>query len=275
MHWVVVCSIAAAILGATGEAIRAYEREYCLTQLVPAVDIGHNLSEPGTRDVFGRVELLYNADLANRLVLSFSELGFRRVVLINRTLNLRSLRSRPQQALCAGADVFISIHHDNVDESKKTYHTIEGKEVGFNDEIGGYTIYFSSKNMMADLSKKLARFVSEEFIAVGIPSASERRAYISDERRKLIDQNLNIWDYEDLAVSKHSIIPAILIEAGYLSNRNDVARLKDAAFQKRLADAIAKAALAACMSEPQMASIRAGIQHERTRQCHHHKSNGG
>jgi len=271
MRPAIVCSIAAVILVTIGDAVGANEKEYCLAQLVPAVDIGHNLSEPGTRDLFGRAELLYNAELANRLVLSFSELGFRQVVLINKNLNVRSLRSRPQQALCAGADVFISIHQDNVDNSKKkqTHRTIDGKEVGSNDEIGGYTIYFSSKNMMADLSKKLAKFISEEFIAVGIPSAIEHQAYIADERRKLVDQKLNIWDYEELVVSKYSTIPAILIEAGFLSNRQDVARLKDAAFQKKIADAIAQATLAACISDPQLTNIRARVKRERMRQCGH------
>src|SRR3974377_1334965 len=125
-----VYGITAAILAAATTTLAiADEREHCLVQLVPAVDIGHHLSSPGTLDVFGRAELFYNADLANHLVLSLSELGFRRVVLINRTLTERSLESRPRQALCEGAGAFMSIHHDNIDESKKTYSTIDGKRI--------------------------------------------------------------------------------------------------------------------------------------------------
>jgi N-acetylmuramoyl-L-alanine amidase len=262
-----VSGIVAAILISSAEPVAADEKESCLAHFVPAVDIGHHSSEPGTRDVFGRAELAYNAELAHHLVLSFSELGFRRVVLINRTMNERGLRSRPRQALCAGADVFISIHHDNVVESKKTYEVIDGRKIGFNDEIGGYTIYFSSKNTMSDVSEALARFISEEFMTIGIPSATEHQAYIADKGRRIVDQKLNIWDYETLVVSKYSSMPAILIEVGFLSNRQDVARLKDATFQKTVAHAIAQATLAACISDPRMIDIRGRIKHERVRQC--------
>ena len=262
-----VYGITAVILAAATTFARADGREQCLAQLVPAVDIGHHLSSPGTLDVFGRAELFYNADLANQLVLSLSELGFRRIVLINRSLNERSLESRPRQALCEGAGVFMSIHHDNVDESKKAYSTIDGKRIGFNDEIDGYTIYFSSKNVMAELSKELALAISDEFNKIGIPSANKYQAFIADRNRKLVNPELNIWDYEGLVVLKYSTIPSILIEAGFLSNRHDIDRLKDAAFRKRLSDAIARATLTACISDGRLTDIASRVAREQIRQC--------
>jgi N-acetylmuramoyl-L-alanine amidase len=267
MQRAIVGSVVAAMLVPSGEPAAADEKESCLAHFVPAVDIGHHLSEPGTRDVFGRAELTYNAELAHHLVLSFSELGFQRVVLINRTMNERGLRSRPQQALCAGADVFISIHHDSVVESKKTYEVIDGRKIGFNDNIGGYTIYFSSKNEMSDAPEALAKFISQEFMTIDIPSAAEHQAYIADKGRRLVDQKLNVWDYEKLVVSRYSSMPAILIEVGFLSNRQDIARLKDATFQKTVAHAIARATLAACISDPRMIDIRGRIERKRMRQC--------
>jgi N-acetylmuramoyl-L-alanine amidase len=258
--------LAATTLTLTAKLSKAEDREICLSQLIPAIDIGHTLLSPGARDVFGRPEVLYNADLAGRLVVSFTNLGFRRTIVVNKTLNIEGLQSRPQKAVCGGADVFISIHHDNVSEVKKVHATVDGKQLLFNDEIGGYTIYFSSKSAMSGRSRNLAKFVSEYLMEAGIPSASGHQNYIADGRRSLVDDKLNVWDYRDLAVCRYSIIPAILIEAGFLSNREDVARLRDVGFQDIVAAAIAKGVLAACMSDPQIIAI-AQLKLERIEQC--------
>ena len=120
----IICSIAAAFLTTSQPAARAGDKEYCSAQLVPAVDIGHHLSEPGTRDVFGRVELLYNAELAHRLVMSFSELGFRRIVLINRTLNERGLRSGRNKH-CAPELIFLYRYITTALLSQKKYTALQ------------------------------------------------------------------------------------------------------------------------------------------------------
>jgi N-acetylmuramoyl-L-alanine amidase len=255
------------ILLSTSRPACAVNEEYCLENFVAAVDIGHHSLAPGTRDVFGRAELLYNAELATQLAQSLSELGFRRIVIINRNMNLPDLRSRPHEALCKGADVFISLHHDNVDASKKTHLTVEGKEIWFNDDIGGYTIYFSTKNREYGVSLELARSISRKLMTLSIPSAAEHREYIADLQRHLVDRDLNVWDFEELAVCKYSSIPAILIEAGFLSNRQDIARLQDASFRKKFADGVARGILAACTSYTNIGGLKAQIEHERARQC--------
>jgi len=120
---------------------------------------------------------------------------------------------------------------------------------------------------MAELSKELALAISDEFNKIGIPSANKYQAFIADRNRKLVNPELNIWDYEGLVVLKYSTIPSILIEAGFLSNRHDIDRLKDAAFRKRLSDAIARATLTACISDGRLTDIASRVAREQIRQC--------
>jgi N-acetylmuramoyl-L-alanine amidase len=262
-----VCAIAVAVLVLARDTLAADSKEDCLGNLVPAIDIGHHMSGPGTRDVFGRPELLYNSELAENVAASLTELGFRRLVMINRSLDVTNLRSRPQKALCEGAGVFISIHHDDVNRSKKTSSQIDGREISFNDEIGGYTIYLSSKNSAYNTSFKVAQSISGHLITLGVSSAVEHRAYLADGRRRLLDSELNIWDYRELAVLKYSSIPAILIEAGFLSNRQDVARLRDESFRRKISDAIAHGVLSSCMSNQLMVEPTGAVKLAQARQC--------
>src|SRR5262245_7238680 len=99
----------------------------CFAQLVAAIDIGHSRSNPGGKDVFGRDELDYNVELATTIKDQLVRSGIGRVVVINRDLDVASLPERPQRAFCAGADLFISVHHDNVNGSRLKTVAVDGR----------------------------------------------------------------------------------------------------------------------------------------------------
>ena len=147
----------------------------CFTLLVAAIDIGHSRSSPGAKDVLGRDELDYNVELVATIEDQLVRSGIGRVVLINRNLDTASLPERPQRAFCAGADLFISVHHDNVVDSLK---------MGVVDEQG-----------------------------------------------------------------------RILIEAGFLSNRNDMRRLQSAEYRLRIARGVVEGLKAMCVKHPGLAGL--------------------
>jgi N-acetylmuramoyl-L-alanine amidase len=228
----------------------------CFAQLVAAIDIGHFRSSPGARDVFGRAELDYNIELAARIEAELVRSGIGGVVLVNRSLDMTSLPARPMKAFCAGADLFVSVHHDNVDENLKTGAVDEnGRRIRSNDLIEGYTVYFSSQNRYADLSFALGLSVAEALRASGVLPATPYRNIIADELREPVSADLNVFDYQKLKVSRTSPIPAILLEAGFLSNRNDVRRLRNAEYRQRIALGIVDGLKAMCARHPGLAGL--------------------
>jgi N-acetylmuramoyl-L-alanine amidase len=228
----------------------------CFMRLVAAIDIGHSRSSPGAKDVLGRDELDYNAELAAAIEdqLVRSEIG--RVVLINRDLDMASLPERPQRAFCAGADLFISVHHDNVvDSLKMSVVDEQGRKLRSNDRVEGYTVYFSSQNRYAALSSALGLSVAEALRANGVVPATPYQDVIADSLREPVSADLNVFDYERLKVSQTSPIPAILIEAGFLSNRNDMRRLQSAEYRLRIARGVVEGLKAMCVRHPELAGL--------------------
>jgi N-acetylmuramoyl-L-alanine amidase len=228
----------------------------CFARLVAAIDIGHFRSSPGARDVFGRAELDYNVELAATIEDELMRSGIGRVVLVNRSRDMASLSDRPMKAFCAGADLFVSVHHDTVDEYLKTVIVdANGRRIRSNDLIEGYTVYFSSQNGFADLSVSLGLSVAEALRANGVVPATPYRNVIADGLRKPVSADLNVFDYQKLKVSRTSPIPAILLEAGFLSNRNDMRRLKTAEYRRRIALGLVQGLKAACAKHPGLAGL--------------------
>jgi len=228
----------------------------CFAQLVAAIDIGHSRSRPGAKDVLGRNELDYNVELAATIEEQLVRSGIRRVVLINRNLDMASLPERPQRAFCAGADLFISVHHDNVDDSLKESAVGEnGRRLRYNDRIEGYTVYFSSQNRYADLSRLLGLSVAEALRASGAVPATPHRDVIADDLRRPVSTDLNVFDYQRLKVSQASPIPAILLEAGFISSRNDIRRLRSAEYRLRIARGVIEGLKAMCAKHPGIAGL--------------------
>jgi N-acetylmuramoyl-L-alanine amidase len=249
--WVVLaCTPARAADEAADEAGR------CFTQLVAAIDIGHSRSSPGAKDVLGRLELDYNVELAAAIEDQLVRSGIGRVVVINRHLDVATLGERPQGAFCAGADLFISVHHDDVVERLKTVVVEEGgRKLRSNDRVEGYTVYFSSQNRYADLSSRLGLSVAEALRANGVVPATPYQDVIADSLRKPVSADLNVFDYQRLKVSQTSPIPAILIEAGFLSSRTDMRRLRSAEYRLRIARGVVEGLKAMCAKRPGVAGL--------------------
>jgi len=228
----------------------------CFARLVAAIDIGHSRSSPGAKDVFGRAELDYNVELAATIEDDLVRSGIGRVVLVNRSLDMASLPERPQKAFCAGADLFVSVHHDNVDDNlKKGVVDENGRRLRSNDRIEGYTVYFSSQNKYPDLSKSLGLSLAEALRASGVVPATPYRDVIADDLRRPVSSDLSVFDFQRLKVSQTSPIPAVLLEAGFISNRNDIRRLRSAEYRQRIARGVAEGLKSMCATRPDLAGL--------------------
>ena len=232
----------------------------CFARLAAAIDIGHSRSSPGAKDVFGRDELDYNYELAVRIEGELIKAGIGRVVVVNRGLDTTSLPERPQKAFCSGADLFISVHHDNVDDNLKVSIEEQGRHLRYNDRIEGYTVYYSSQNAYADLSRALSLSVAEALLKEGVVPATPYQDIISDDLRKAVSPKLNVFDFSKLKVSQASPIPAILLEAGFISNKTDITRLRNPEYQTRIARGVIQGVRAICEKHPELAGLNKAVK---------------
>lgn len=257
-HWSIISVIALSallFLCSASARVLASEGDVCFQKLSVAIDIGHYRASPGTKDVFGREELIYNSILAESIYNKFIQSGVGRAFIINKQLDIEILRERPLRAFCQKADIFISIHHDNVDKNLKEEKEVSGKIVQFNDDVEGYTVYFSSDNRLSDISKLVALSIAQSLLDQGVVTAKNHQNVIADQLRRPISQKLNVLDYRKLQVSSTAPIPAVLLEAGFLSNRHDIVRLQAPAYRGKIARAIVDGLRAACIKHPQLAGI--------------------
>lgn len=171
---------------------------------VIVLDPGHGGEDEGC--IRGDVlEKEINLEIGRRVAEKLQDMGFRVVLTREDNDTCLSLEERVAIAEEAGADIYVSIHQNAVEEKESSARGIE-------------TWYWDGK----EGSRRLARLVHGE--ALKKAEAKERGLFETDE----------------LYVIRETSMPACLIETGFLSNREDRKQLQDSACQERLAAGIAE-----------------------------------
>jgi N-acetylmuramoyl-L-alanine amidase len=145
--------------------------------------------------------------IANRVKRILEEAGA--TVIMTRTTDVNvDLKQRPGIATKNNADLFVSIHIDDVDSSSPS----------------GTTTYY---HMDDPSSRVLAHSIVQHIAKVsGLPNRRAR----SD----------SVLYGNGLAVLRHSTVPSTLVEVGFLSNPRDRAKMVKSEFQQTVAEAIAR-----------------------------------
>ncbi len=189
--------LAALLLPAGGSAARAGG----LSGWKFCIDPGHGGSEPGAIGPTGLKEKDVNLKVALKLRDLLVAEGAQ-VLMTRETDTYVSITQRWQMANSWGADRFISIHHNSVE-----------------DRSVNYTVTLVSKQASQE-SLALANSVQAELVAeFGLP-------------------NRGVWMVDYCGVLNNTAMPAILTEASFISNPAQERLLKDDAYLAREAQAI-------------------------------------
>ena len=212
-----------------------------------AVDVGHSLKDSGAISARGRSEFSFNLDLARQLATAL-EAKHLAVTRINFDGKIPSLAARPEAAV--GADYFISLHHDSLDPSFLHPWEWEGRPETYNDEprFRGFALFISHRNPDVAQSLACASAIGARLRRLGFARATHHSATALGTPRPWADETNGVRFYDTLLVTSHTTVPAVLLEAGMLKNREEELALADPANQARMADGIATG-LAACMME--------------------------
>lgn len=228
-----------------------------LTGLHVALDIGHSLSKPGALSARGRGEFFFNQSTAGVIAGSLRAAGAT-VTVINEKGTMTGLAERPQAALDAGANLFLSIHHDSANDKYMKEWEFGGKKRPYCDRFSGYSVFCSNKNPRAAESRALAVEIGAAMHQAGFKPTPHHNEPIQGENRPFIDERTGVYEFTDLVVAKSGRLPSVLLECGVIVNREEELLVQTTGYQQKIAQAVLAGLVSARKKEIFNKTSRAG-----------------
>lgn len=232
------------------------------------VDVGHTLDSPGAYSARGATEYGFNFFLARQMERQLLAAGFTKtVVMITEGKSRPSLAARIARANRLGGNLLISIHHDSVPQKFKEDWTYDGKEFEYSDRFRGHSIFVSRDSYDLRGSMLFGKLLGRELGERGLkytPHYTEK--FMGPRQRPLLDALTGVYSYDKLLVLKQTHMPAVLLEAGNIVNREEEIELLSEERQVTTSIAVAHAVEAFCIAQqgpkqPQIARAMARMRH--------------
>lgn len=207
------------------------------------VDVGHTRKSDGAMSARNIPEYDFNLRLATRLVEKLKAEGFTWTRLMITEGKARpSLIRRVATANSSGAELFLSIHHDSVPDKFEETWEFEGKKAKFSDRFSGWGLFVSHDNANFDASLTFAKLIGKRMMAHGFKFADQySQPVMGKYRHDLIDKATGVYRYDHLVVLMTTRMPAVLLEAGSIINRDEELQVAGHERQDRTIGAVADA----------------------------------
>ena len=217
------------------------------------VDVGHTKQSDGAMSARDVPEYGFNLNLARRVVEKLKSEGFAETrLLITEGKARPSLIRRVASANGMRADLFLSIHHDSVPDKFKEKWEFEGKKLEYSDRFSGYSLFVSRENPYFETSLRLARLIGRELKAKDLKYADQYALPLMGRyRHDLLDKDVGIYRYDHLIVLMRTGMPAVLLEAGSIINRDEEVQMASPQRQDMITSSVATAFRRFCGIEPQ------------------------
>jgi N-acetylmuramoyl-L-alanine amidase len=212
-----------------------------------ALDVGHTLEAQGATSARGVKEYVFNLRLAKDIEKALRDTGFAQVhLIVARGYTRAQLFKRVERATALDADVFVSIHHNDVQRRFKSKWEHEGKTYAYSDLYSGHSLFISRENVRFDDSLAFGRLLGAELNARGLTYTHHHTEDVPGERRELLDPEVGVYRYDQLVVLAHANAPAVLLEAGIIVNRTEELLLQTPEHRAKIADATLAATTRFC-----------------------------
>ena len=187
------------------------------------VDVGHTADVPGAMSARGIPEYAFNLQLAREIKQALVDAGFEQtVLLITATAPRLGLVERAARANSMHANLFISIHHDSVPDNLKQSWDYGGQKTEFNDDYPGYAIFISNDNADPAGSLRFGSLLGRELERRSLHYTPHYTlALMGHYRHILVDSEAGVYRYDHLIVLRRTTMPAVLLEAGSIVNRQE------------------------------------------------------
>jgi N-acetylmuramoyl-L-alanine amidase len=222
------------------------------------VDVGHTVDVPGAISAHGVPEYTFNLQLGQDIHQALVDAGFdKAVLLVTVTAPWRGLVERAERANNMHADLFIAIHHDSVPDDLLQAWEYEGQEQKYNDDYPGYALFISNDNADPGGSLMFGSLLGKELQARGLHYTPHYTlALMGHRRRELVDPQAGVYRYDQLIVLRQTRMPALLLEAGSIVNRQEELELATPEHRALTSAAIVAAVDEFCAARTHAASAK-------------------
>ena len=212
------------------------------------LDVGHTAISEGATSARNVAEFVFNLRLARRIEEKLKSEGFPETRLLLTEGKARpSLVKRVAAANDLNANLFLSIHHDSVPNSLLENWEFEGKKSHFSDRFSGYSVFVSHNNPDFKTSFAFAELVGKEMKAQGLQYAQQyTQAIMGRYRHPLLNEETGVYGYDELVVLKSTRMPAVLLEAGSIINRDEELKMDSPERQDIISSAVTEAVKEFC-----------------------------
>jgi len=213
--------------------------------IIIAIDAGHGGEDPGARGHGGTYEKNVTLAIARRLKARIDQETNMRAVLIRDGDYYIPLHMRVQKARRINADLFVSVHADAFIKPHA-----RGSSVFTLSESGATSVaasWLAKRENEADLIGGVNLDVQDPYLKRTLLDLSQT-ATINDSLKLAKSVLAELGEINTLhkphveqagfAVLRSPDIPSILVETAFISNPQEERRLRDPAYQNKMADAI-------------------------------------
>jgi len=188
-----------------------------------ALDVGHTDEHFGATSARGAREYDFNLRLAKVIDEKLRAAGFTKTtLLITRGSMYKSLAERVARANRLPADLFLSIHHDSVPDKFLEKWEYQGEERTYSDRFKGHSLFISNSNPDRTSSLQFAKILGRGLKERGLQYARQyTEKFMGHRQRILVDAETGVYRYDQLIVLRTTHMPAVLLEAGSIINRDE------------------------------------------------------
>jgi N-acetylmuramoyl-L-alanine amidase len=202
-----------------------------------ALDVGHYAAEPGVISASGIPEFEFNLALATEVKAELEKYRLK-VRLIGERGDYAVLHHRTRDA--RGADLFVSIHHDSVQE----------RWLPQAERFAGFSLFISRQNPKLRESLACASAIGAKLRGAGFTPSRYHADPVLGESRPFADEANGVHYYDNLAVARTATMASVLVEGGVLVNREEERRMRDPEVRARIAAAVAAGVRECLAKEP-------------------------
>jgi N-acetylmuramoyl-L-alanine amidase len=212
------------------------------------LDVGHTAASEGANSARNAPEFNFNLRLARRIEERLKAEGYPETRLLVTEGKARpSLVRRVDAANDLHANLFLSIHHDSVPNKLLEDWEFEGKKSHFSDRFSGYSVWVSRDNPDFKTSLSFAEMVAKEMKAQGLQYAHQyTQAIMGKYQHPLLNKETGVYSYDQLVVLRKTRMPAVLLEAGSIINRDEELKMDSAERRDIVSGAVAAAVKEFC-----------------------------
>jgi N-acetylmuramoyl-L-alanine amidase len=214
------------------------------------LDVGHTAESEGATSARNVPEFNFNLRLAQRIEEKLKAAGFAETrLLVTQGKARPSLVKRVAAADNLHASLFLSIHHDSVPDKLLENWEFEGKKSHFSDRFSGYSVWVSRDNPDFKTSFSFAELVGKEMKAQGLQYAKQYTQPIMGRyQHPLLDKETGVYGHDQLVVLRSTRMPAVLLEAGSIINRDEELKMDSAEHRNIISSGVTAAVKEFCDS---------------------------